>query len=222
MKKRTCGSEPNKPIGRRGPSPAKTAATRRALIEAALTEFLDNGFAATRMTDVAMRAGLAKGTAYLYFADKEALFADVLREVMQQATASRPHARPRSDEPTRDFLKRTVPPILRELQNTNRFRVLHLVVSEGQRFPAVTEIYRAVAIEPVLRLVRMYAKRAERRGELRSDALSHLPLLMVAPVVISSLWNLLFARADLLDVAAVFEGFLDLTFTAKIEQMSGQ
>ena len=88
-----------------------------------------------------------------------------------------------------------------------------LVIAEGARFPELTEIYRSVAIAPVLRLVRIHAARAERRGEVRSDALSRLPMLLAAPVVTGALWNSLFGRDDPLDIAALFGGYLDLLFT---------
>lgn len=204
-------SPPTKVRGR-GPSPAKTAMTRRALIEAALATFLEHGFSATRMSDVAERAGLAKGTIYLHFTDKAALFAGVLREVMLVARAGRQAPRPRPDEPTRDFLLRTVPPVLHDLQVSGRFGVLYLVMAEGPRFPELADVYRTVGIAPVLRLVRLYAARAERRGELRSDALSRLPMLLVAPAVLAALWNNLFGRTEPLDVAAAFEAYVDLVF----------
>lgn len=204
-------SAPTKPR-RRGLSPAKTAATRRALVDAALATFLEHGFAATRMDDVAARAGFAKGTIYLHFADKAALFGGVLRDVMLRARPSRLVRRPRPDEPTRDFLLRTVPPLLRELQASGRFGVLYLVVAEAPHFPELADVYRDVAIMPVLRLVRLYAGRAERRGELQTDALSRFPILLVAPAVLSALWNNFFGRADPFDVATVFEAYLSLIF----------
>lgn len=202
---------PQRPKRSRGPSVAKTAATRQALVNAGLTLFLENGFSATRMSDVAARAGLAKGTTYLHFADKMALFAEVLRGFVNDAAGRRPIGRPRPDEPTRDFLRRSLVPVLRDIQANDRFRVLYLVVAEGERLPELTAVYRMVAVEPVLRLVRIYAARAERRGELHSDAIWRLPVLAVAPVVLGALWNNLFGRDDPLDVAVLFEGFLDLT-----------
>ena len=204
-------SPPTKARGR-GPSPAKTAATRRALAEAALATFLERGFMNTKMDDVAARAGLAKGTIYRHFTDKAALFAGVLREVMRDTRAGRLAPRPRPHESTRDFLLRVVPPALRELQASGRFGVLYLVVAEAPRFPELADIYRDVAIMPVLRLVRLYSARAERRGELRSDALSRLPILLVAPAVLAALWNNFFGRAKPLDVAAVFEAYVGLVF----------
>ena len=76
------------PAHPRGPSPDKTTRTRRAIAVAALDTFLERGFSATRMIDVAQRAGVAKGTLYLYFADKEALFDGVLGEVIAVPIAS--------------------------------------------------------------------------------------------------------------------------------------
>src|SRR5580704_4289063 len=56
---------------------AKTAARRDAILEAALDEFSAKGFASARLDDVAKRAGIAKGTIYLYFTDKESLFQEL-------------------------------------------------------------------------------------------------------------------------------------------------
>ncbi len=197
---------------RRGPSPEKTAATRRALLDAALSSFLEQGFAETRMSDVAARAGVAKGTTYLYFPDKAALFGEVLRAVMESARAGRRVPRPGLDEPTGDFLRRVALPMLRDLQASGLIAVPRLIATEGPRFPELAEVYRRVAIEPVLRIIRLYACRAERRGELKREALSRLPILLAAPVVIVALWNGLFASDDQLDVAVVFEAWLDIVF----------
>lgn len=119
----------------RGPSPAKTAATRAALVEAATAIFLERGFEATRMSDVALRAGLAKGTIYLHFTDKPDLFAAILRDLAFHARGGRAVPRPRLHEPTAAFLRRTMLPVLKEVQASGRGRVVLLVASEGARFP---------------------------------------------------------------------------------------
>src|ERR1700686_1050034 len=61
---------------------AKAATRREAILDAALDEFSARGFAAARLDDVAARAGVAKGTIYLYFADKESLFQELIRDKM--------------------------------------------------------------------------------------------------------------------------------------------
>src|SRR6478609_2833543 len=65
-----------KPVSNR----AERAAERReAIIEAAMDEFIARGYAATRLDDVAKRAGVAKGTIYLHFKDKESMFEELIR-----------------------------------------------------------------------------------------------------------------------------------------------
>jgi AcrR family transcriptional regulator len=199
------------PTRRRGPSPSKTAATRRALLEAGLSAFLENGFAGTTMADVAMRAGCAKGTAYLHFQDKIALFADALREFIEDA-AGRRLGRPRLGEATGDFLRRSFIPILRDLQAGDRFRVLYLVIAEGPRVPELAEVYRRIAVDPALRLARVYAARAARRGELRSRGLDQNPILLVAPMLAGAMWNNVFGRDRPIDIASLVECHLDLLF----------
>src|SRR5882757_9029467 len=56
----------------------RAAERREAIIAAGLEEFIARGFAATRLDDVAKRAGVAKGTIYLHFKDKEALFQELV------------------------------------------------------------------------------------------------------------------------------------------------
>jgi AcrR family transcriptional regulator len=196
----------------RGPSPAKTAATRRALAEAGLSAFLKNGFSGTRMSDVAACAGVAKGTAYLHFADKASLFAEVVREFVRGAAGGNRVGRPRLGEATSAFLHRTFVPILRDLQAGDRFRVLFLVITEGGRFPELAAAYREEAIDPILRLIRMYVARAKRRGELRNDVLISQPILLASPVVLAVVWNKLFAREGAVDIASLLEAQIDLLF----------
>src|SRR5690242_2891090 len=58
------------------------AERRDAILSAALDEFSSRGFEAARLDDVARRAGIAKGTIYLYFRDKEALFQELIRSML--------------------------------------------------------------------------------------------------------------------------------------------
>src|ERR671923_1209576 len=66
----------------RGVRAGKSAARREAILAAALDEFAARGFAATRLDDVASRAGVAKGTIYLHFRDKESLFQELVRTLL--------------------------------------------------------------------------------------------------------------------------------------------
>src|SRR6516165_7568939 len=70
------------PARRRGRPPQEGKERRQTILEAALEEFSARGFAATRLDDVARRAGIAKGTIYLYFRDKESLFQELVRTMI--------------------------------------------------------------------------------------------------------------------------------------------
>src|SRR5436305_11621113 len=75
--------EPPRPLPKQGGGRAqKSAARREAILAAALDEFSLQGFAAARLDDVARRAGVAKGTIYLHFRDKETLFQELIRSVL--------------------------------------------------------------------------------------------------------------------------------------------
>ena len=196
----------------RGPSPDKTTRTRRAIAVAALDTFLERGFSATRMIDVAQRAGVAKGTLYLYFADKEALFDGVLGEVIAVPIASVRATAPDEGESVRAFLKRVVVPLMRDLEGSRRADVARLVIAEGARFPALAATYRRHALEPLHAMIRRLGRLAVERGELSSDGFARFPMLMLAPGLTATVWNGLFGIREPIDTGAVFEAYLDLVF----------
>ena len=196
----------------RRPSPDRTARTRDAILEAALEEFLARGFAATRMADVAARAGVAKGTLYLHFADKAALFEGMLRAVIEAPLAGLAAAAPRAGEGVRAFLERALRPVLRDFEASRRAAVVRLVLAEGARLPEVAAMYRRIVIDPAMAAIHGLAGRAIAAGELRGDALRRFPQLLAAPIVVAALWNGLFAQGDPLDAEALFEAQLGLLF----------
>src|SRR5712671_5327366 len=88
--KATSAPQAGDPAERRDSSPRaqRQAQRREAILAAALDEFSARGFAATRLDDVAKRADVAKGTIYLYFADKEALFQELIRAQLSPVVAA--------------------------------------------------------------------------------------------------------------------------------------
>src|ERR1700678_4054583 len=85
----------------------KSAERRAAILAAALDEFTRQGFAAARLDDVAKKAGVAKGTIYLHFDDKEALFQELIRTMLGPLVASL-HELSATDLPIRTVLERFV------------------------------------------------------------------------------------------------------------------
>jgi AcrR family transcriptional regulator len=195
----------------RGPSPQKTAETQARICSAALSRFLSDGFEQTRMLDVAREAGVAKGTLYLYFPTKEALFEGILIQMLGGAVQRFAVDPPGADEPTLDFVMRAMMPLVEDEQATLRQDLFRLILTEGQRFPEVLAAYRKVALDPVLAAARRIGARARARGEISSDALERMPILLLAPGMLVTIWNRMFPEESL-DPSEVFRSYLQLVF----------
>ena len=195
------------------PSPrARRAAERRhAILAAALDEFSARGFAATRLDDVARRADVAKGTIYLYFADKEALFQELIRAELSPVVGGLIQVS-HTDIPIRQFAHHLVEVFAREVFETRRKDVIRLVLTEGSRFPKLAEFYYQEIIARVLPAVRALLQRAVERGELRHDALMKYPQLLPAPMLLAIMWQGLFDRFEPLDVRALMRAHFDILF----------
>lgn len=159
------------------------------------------------MADVAARAGLAKGTLYLHFADKAALFEFVLRELISEPLAAFRSSPPLDGESARAALERLLLPLLADLERSGRATVLRLIITEGARFPELAAIHRRLVIEPFMATVREKVACNPELGPLQ-----RFPQLMVAPVVMATVWNGLWSGEQKLDTAEVFSAFLDLVF----------
>jgi AcrR family transcriptional regulator len=187
----------------------RAAARRIAILEAALDEFSARGFAGARLDDVAQRAGVAKGTIYLHFKDKEALFQELVRTMLGPLVANLEHLLA-SDVPIRAVLERFADLFVREIYGTRRRDVARLVITEGARFPAIAEFYYHEVAERGIAAMRAMIERAVSRGELSHAALARFPQLVVAPALVGILWAGLFDRFAHLDVAGMMRAHIDI------------
>jgi AcrR family transcriptional regulator len=199
---------PKKPAGRQE---ARRGERREAIIAAALEEFSVRGFAATRLDDVARRAGVAKGTIYLYFRDKESLFQELVRAMVSPLVGAIATA-PLRDLPIRAVGEMIADVFVNEIFGTRRKDVLRLIIAEGPRFPKLAEFYYREVIARVLPVLRARLTLAVERGELPHDALARFPQLLVAPALMAIIWSSLFERFEPLDVRALMRAHLDLLF----------
>jgi AcrR family transcriptional regulator len=190
---------------------AKAAARREAILDAALDEFSARGFAAARLDDVAARAGVAKGTIYLYFTDKEALFQELVRFQLYPVLGTF-EAALESDLPLRKIIDLAVDIFAREIFGTRRKQVMRLIISEGPRFPALAEFYYREVLGRILKVVRARLVRALERGEIADDTLIRFPQLLGAATVMAVVWQGLFDRFEPLDAPALLRAYFDRLF----------
>ena len=195
---------------RRKPAP-EVADKRQSILDAALDEFAARGFADTRLDDVARRAGVAKGTIYLYFSDKESLFQDLVRTRLSPLIGTIEAAAVR-ELPIRALAELIITTFVEDIYGTRRKDVIRLIISEGTRFPELAKFYYSEVIGRVLPMLRQRLRVAVERGELGNDALARFPQLLVAPALMAILWNGLFGRFEPLDVGALMRAHLALLF----------
>ena len=184
---------------------------RAAILAAALDEFTARGFEGARLDDVAQRAGVAKGTIYLYFADKETLFQELVRSMVHPVLGTLEKMR-EVDIPARMLVEGLLGTFLREVYGTRRKDIIRLIMAEGPRFPAIAEFYHTEVIARVLATIRPILRRAAERGELRDDALVRFPQLIVAPMLVAIVWHGLFDRFEPLDVEAMIRAHVGILF----------
>jgi AcrR family transcriptional regulator len=194
------------------PNRAERAAERRqAIIEAALDEFIARGFTATRLDDVAKRAGVAKGTIYLHFKDKESMFEELIRTAIVPLVG-RMQAPPPLGGTVRDAIEGFAQNFIQEIASTRRGDIVRLIVAEGPRFPAIADFYYREVVSRGLAGMRALIELGIARGEIKQKSLARYPQIMVAPALIAVIWQSLFAKHAPLDAIEMFRTHLDLIF----------
>src|SRR3954447_9012033 len=192
---------------------ASPEARRAAILAAALDEFTVRGYEGARLDDVARRAGVAKGTIYLYFTDKQALFQDLVRSMVSPILGTLEKL-PQVDMPARVLVERLTDTFVREIIGTRRKDIIRLILTEGARFPAIAEFYHREVIARILGFIRPMLARAAARGEL-PEGVARFPQLIVAPGLVGILWGALFDRYEPLDVAAMMRAHVEILFSGR-------
>jgi AcrR family transcriptional regulator len=190
---------------------ARAAERREAIIAAAMDEFVSRGYAATRLDDVARRAGVAKGTIYLHFKDKEALFEELIRTaIVPLVNRIVPPANPGGS--VRDMIELFARTFIQEVATTQRADIIRLIVAEGPRFPAIADFYYREVVSKGLARLRALIELGIARGEVRQPELARFPQIVVAPAIVAVIWKSLFENHSPLDALEMFRVHLDLIF----------
>ena len=181
-------------------------ARRQALLVAAMDQFYERGFAAARMQDIARRAGLSKGTLYLYFDSKDDLFRALIDtfavpnlEAIEAMTASAP-----SFADALDAIAAFAPGVVRE---SNLPKLMKVLAGDSHNFPDIIQSYRSDVLDRVLGAIAALLERARDAGEIAVEHPGLMARLVVAPMAMSMLWQAVFGRtkgADV-DVETLFE-----------------
>jgi len=180
--------------------------TRRQVLDFCAEEPVERVF----LEDVARRAGVAKGTIYLYFQDKESLFQELIRTMLTPLVGTI-EAMGQADVPLPVLADRIVDLFVSQVYETRRKDVVRLMISEGRRFPKLAEFYYREVLSRIIAAVRALLRRAAARGEV-PEGLADFPQIIAAPGLVAIVWNGLFERFEPLDVRKMMKTHLDLLF----------
>ena len=186
------------------------------IIDAALALFVEKGFAATRLDDVALRAGLSKAAIYLYFEDKTALFQGVVRQAVAANLGTVEAMLKAHRGPVAELLPRILEFMAGRIDQGPIAAVAKLVISESRAFPEIGRFYLKEVIGRGLPLLEGLIVRGMEQGEFRLVDPAMTVRSIVGAMLLAGIWRTVFEPigADKLDIKALARHHADLMLHA--------
>jgi AcrR family transcriptional regulator len=198
---------PRRPRWRR-----RKSARPEEIIHAALEVFADRGFAATKLEDVARKAGVTKGTIYLYFENKEALFKALIRETIVPVIAQGEALAKSFTGSARDLFEKLVRDYWRLVGETALAGIPRLMIAEAGNFPELARFYYEEVVTRGHRLMSGVLERGIEAGEFRKVDLAVATKLAMSPLMHAVVARKAFAHCmpEGFDVARYLDTHIDL------------
>jgi AcrR family transcriptional regulator len=157
------------------------------LLDAALALFVEKGFAASRMDEVAQRAGVSKGTLYLYYPSKEELFKAVVRHNLSSLIAEGQEVAANFEGSSSELLSCLMHTWWDRVGNTPAAGIHKIVLSEVRNFPELAQFYTDEVIVPADQLFSRCVQRGIQSGEFRPMPLHEVVHVLIAPLIFMAL-----------------------------------
>jgi len=191
------------------------------ILEAAFGEFSRNGYATTTLDRIAERAGVTKGTIYVYFENKEHLFICMVHEAMKATLDTIHEMFERHEGSTADLLRAQFSFIYQHLVEDRRRReVLRMLIAEASRFPALADRYHEEIHRPCMELLQRAIQRGMDRGEIRRSPVTDCLLVIIAPIALVDVWMMIFDDRHALDLKTYFNAHIDLVLNGLLAKPS--
>jgi AcrR family transcriptional regulator len=175
-----------------GPRALRKAQRPLEILHAAFEEFVERGYTATRIEDVAARAGVTKGTIYLYFQNKEELFQDVVRKLSQPIFDKKQFMDQHQHRPCEELV-RTYLDTLYEHMTINPYsrEILRFLIAEGRNFPLIVSAHFDQFVKPLLTMFDHILQKGVREGVFEIWAEDHLSQILISPALTYAIDTLL-------------------------------
>jgi len=177
-------------LHREGPKWRRRKEARpKELLEAALTLFGEYGYAQTRLDDVAARAGISKGTVYLYFASKQDLFEAVVRERAAPWISELSARKLEDHQPTDEIIQHVLTWGWNQFLESRLYLIARVVLAESNNFPHLAESYLREVMGPIHEYLYSLIERGIARGEFQGEASRERVKALLAPLSWLALWR---------------------------------
>ncbi|HTJ21395.1 MAG TPA: TetR/AcrR family transcriptional regulator [Gemmatimonadaceae bacterium] len=160
----------------------------RQILEAAREVFGEHGLAAARLDDIAKRAGLSKGTIYLYFPNKEELFREMVRQMVVSQIEQGEQELSAMNESATEVLTQFLRSYWRFIRSPQFAPLFRLIHAEIHSFPDLARFYAEEVISRVHRLIAAIITRGIETGEFRPLDARVAARMMTGPFVMHGLW----------------------------------
>ena len=156
---------------------------------AALEVFAEKGFAAARLEEIARRAGVSKGTLYLYFKDKEDLFRAVVRDAIAPNVAAIAETISAMEAPFADIVRMFLAGFAEREARLPLGAVAKMVIGESRNFPELARVWHDEVASKAIGALAAFVQRAQERGEVRAGDPRLYAFSLMGPMVLGALWR---------------------------------
>lgn len=164
--------------------------------KAALTVFAEKGYASATMADIAMLAGITKGTIYLYFQNKEDLFNALVREHIADKLVAKLAAMEEDGGDVVAAITNCFDVVTEMVMTTEALALGRIITEEARNFPAMAQYWRSEVIDRLLSRITGLMQRGAREGAITAVEPEAAALLCLAPALQSLLWRSTFDFAE--------------------------
>ena len=161
----------------------------REICAAALEVFAEKGFAAARLDEIARRAGVSKGTLYLYFKDKEDLFRAVVRDAIAPNVAAIAESIAAMEAPFADIVRMFLAGFAEREARLPLGAVAKMVIGESRNFPELARVWHDEVASKAIGALAAFVQRAQERGEVRAGDPRLYAFSLMGPMVLGALWR---------------------------------
>ncbi|MGR3513581.1 MAG: TetR/AcrR family transcriptional regulator [Paracoccaceae bacterium] len=182
------------------------------IVAAGISEFEEHGFHKANLTRIARKAGISKGTIYLYFASKEALFLAAIEEHITSVMGESEAETMRVEGTTRELLTNLLKNTYARFVHGEAQALFRILLTEGDRMPDVISEYHAMTIQRGSTLLKKILTRGVERGEVKPGPVLTTPHVIIAPAVYFAVHTMMFKSSQPLDFESFFDAHIDVMF----------